>query len=294
MGYELAQGVAARQVFDEVSTALGRDVIKLCAESDEETLRQTQNAQIALYACGVAAYRALQDQSPAIAPRYMAGHSIGEYAALACAGALDVADGARLVMVRGELMAEAGRDRPGTMSAVLGLDRDELESICDLASEAGVVAVANDNCPGQLVISGEAPAVERASQIAMERGAKRVLPLNVSGAFHSPLMQGPARQMGEALRSVVFDDPHPPVVSNVVAQAISDAGSWPELLERQLASPVRWTESVQVMLADGVDTFIECGSGEVLSGLIRRIDKRARCLAVHDVASLQTTVEALN
>lgn len=284
MGVDLyTHAPAAREVFEAVSDAISVDVAKLCFESDEETLRQTQNAQIALYTCGVAAFRALGANAS-----IMAGHSVGEYAALAAAEIVSVEDGARLVKRRGELMAASGRERPGTMAAVLGLEREALEGVC--RDVEGICVVANDNCPGQLVISGDVNAVQAASALATERGAKRVLPLNVSGAFHSPLMEEPAREMALALREVLFDDDGSAAVySNVTAESVDVASQWPDLLERQLKSPVLWTESVFNMIRDGVDTFVECGSGEVLGGLIRRIDKTKQCLTVVDMATLTDT-----
>lgn len=279
---------AAPGFFAEVSTAVGRDVYKLCTESDEETLRQTQIAQLALYAVSTAAFRILMEVAPGLPVKAAAGHSVGEYAALACAGCFTFSEGARLVQTRGETMAQAGKERPGTMAAVLGLDRAAVEAVC--AAGPGVCVVANDNCPGQLVISGEVEAVHGASERLKAAGAKRVVPLNVSGAFHSPLMQESARVMGETLRIAAFDPGKVPVYSNVTAKPGSD---WPRLLEEQLKSPVRWTETIQNMVADGFDTFIECGHGSVLSGLIKRIAPEATTLNVTDVESAQAAGEAL-
>ncbi len=275
-------------VFTEVSQAVGFDVAALCFESDEETLRQTQNAQIALYTVGIVAFRALLAIDPQLPVRAAAGHSVGEYSALAAAGYLSVADGARLVRKRGETMATAGRERPGTMAAVLGLDRAAVEEECRKAT--GVCVVANDNCPGQLVISGDVDAVAEVGEALKAAGAKRVLPLNVSGAFHSPLMEAPAKVMGEALKEANFHKGAIPVYCNVTAQP---GEGWPNLLEEQLKSPVRWTESVQNMAADGFDTFIECGHGAVLSGLIKRISPESKTLAVNDPASAHAAVEAI-
>jgi [acyl-carrier-protein] S-malonyltransferase len=293
----------ARSVFQRVSEATGTDIARLCFESDEETLRQTQNAQLALFTTGIAAWSALESKLNGLEPAAAAGHSVGEYAALVAAGFLSVEQGARLVQRRGELMAESGSKRPGTMAAVLGLERADLEQICQEASSEGVTVVANDNCPGQLVISGDVGAVERAGKAAQEKGAKRVLPLNVSGAFHSPLMEEPARLMGEALAS----SPLSPieregtggvggpmnVYSNVTSQIEHAPEEWGRLLEQQLKSPVRWTESIQTMISAGIGTFVECGSGEVLSGLIRRTDKGVRTLKVNDQASLEEAVREL-
>ncbi len=283
-------GSFARQIFDRVEKATGLNVATLCFESDEETLRQTQNAQVALYTCSLAAYYALREAVPDLKISALAGHSVGEYAALAAAGILAVEDGARLVQYRGELMAKAGKARPGTMAAVLGIDRDSLEKVTKEVATHGVCVIANDNSPGQLVISGDIDAVQCASAVASERGAKRVLPLNVSGAFHSPLMEVSAIAMGKYLANITFHEAQIPVYSNVTARPGSD---WPHLLECQLKQVVRWTETIQNMGADGVTTFIECGSGEVLTGLLRRILKDATGLKVIDPITLSETIDAL-
>lgn len=281
MGASLREHSAAAEVFARIDAATGANTRRLCEELSEDELRQTQNAQLALYACGVAAFAA-----SGLEPDVAAGHSVGEYAALAAAGILTIEDGARLVQRRGDLMARSGELRPGTMAAVLGLERDALEAVCrDASTDDDVAVIANDNCPGQLVISGDKTAVERAAALAGERGAKRVLPLNVSGAFHSPLMQASAEAMGMALRDVNFRDGAFPVVANVTAKA--ESGGWADLLESQLRSPVLWTGSVQTMRAMGVDTFVECGAGEVLCGLIRRIDREAATKAVFDMATME-------
>ncbi len=267
----------ARQVFEQVSEAVGTDVATLCFSSTEDELRATQNAQIALFTCGLAAWKALEIEASAYA-----GHSVGEYAAVVAAGALSVAEGAKLVWRRGELMMHAPE---GTMAAVLGLEAEVLREVCK--ASGGVVVIANDNCPGQLVISGEIAAVADASARATEAGAKRVLPLNVSGAFHSPLMAPAAAQMGEALGAETWATQSAPVFANVSASPINDSAKWPALLEEQLVSSVRWTESVQAMIASGITTFVECGSGEVLTGLLKRIDKSVTGIAVTDSESLE-------
>ena len=256
---------AAREVFKKVSNTLGIDIAKLCFESDEETLRATNNAQIALYTVGVASYSASEQ-----AADVFAGHSIGEYAALVCSGTLSLEDGARLVRKRGELMASAGDLTPGTMAAVLGLEIPLISET--LAKVDGVVVVANDNCPGQTVISGEVDAVAKAIPMLQEAGAKRVLPLNVSGAFHSPLMTEPSRQMAQALADAVFQKGKP-VYANVTTEPVADPSDWRSILEQQLRDQVRWTDSVRNMITDGVTEFIEFGPGEVLCGMLKRIDK---------------------
>ena len=256
---------AAREVFENVSATLGFDIANLCFESDEETLRATNNAQIALYTVGVASYAASE-----FAADVFAGHSIGEYAALVCSGTLSLEGGARLVQKRGELMASAGDLTPGTMAAVLGL---EIPAITEtLAKVDGIVVVANDNCPGQTVISGAVEAVASAIPLLQEAGAKRVLPLNVSGAFHSPLMTEPSHQMAQALANAVFQKGKP-VYANVTTRPIENPSDWRQTLEQQLRDQVRWTDSVRNMIADGVTEFIEFGPGEVLCGMLKRIDK---------------------
>jgi [acyl-carrier-protein] S-malonyltransferase len=284
MGRELYESrPEARSTFDQVAEATGVDIASICFESDEETLRQTQNAQLALYTCGLAARACLPIEAEAFA-----GHSVGEYAAVVSAGVLSVGSGAKLVWKRGELMANAGKTRPGTMAAILGLERDALEKVCDRV-DAGVCVVANDNCPGQLVISGDTEGVRQACELALAAGAKRALPLNVSGAFHSPLMEESATQMAVALDAAPFGDmaQKVDVYANVTGGVVKHAQEWPDLLTRQLKSPVRWTESVFAMVGDGFTRFIECGSGEVLCGLIRRINRDAETLAVYDNASLE-------
>lgn len=311
MGKELFEKyAAARETFDEVASATGIDVARLCFETPIEELTQTQNAQIALFACDVAAWRALHSETGAHA-RAMAGHSVGEYAALAAAGIVSVADGARLVRRRGELMAGAGKERSGTMSAIVGLDREKLEEICRSISHpqasssqtnysegsdnnGPVVVIANDNCPGQLVISGDVAAVESAETRAKEAGARLVKRLQVSGAFHSPLMEESAKAMREELDPHLFHSAAGVrVYSNVTAERVDGATAWPDLLEAQLRSPVRWTESINNMIADGITTFVECGSGSVLSGLIRRVSKDVKTMSVDSAASLDEAKSAL-
>lgn len=271
----------AKDVFEEVSDTLNIDVAKLCFESDEETLRATQNAQIALFTCGIAAYRALADSG--VTAEVFAGHSIGEYAAHVCSGNIPLEVGAILVKKRGHVMAEAGTIAPGSMAAVLGLDSDAIKAVLDKLH--GVVVVANDNCPGQVVISGEKIAVEESILTLTEAGAKRVLPLNVSGAFHSPLMLEPSKQMARTLANVDFAFGKP-VYSNVTAETVENPCIWNELLEQQLRDTVRWNETVQNMVGDGVTRFIECGVGNVLCGMIKRIDSSVTSSAVFDMESL--------
>ena len=290
MGKELAEGHAeAAETFDRVSAALDKDVRALCWSSDEDTLRRTENAQVALYTTSLAAWGVLRAELPEGVVTAAAGHSVGEYAALAAAGVISLEDGAALVAERGRLMSEVSG---GAMAAVLGLEREPLEEAC--AEAGGIVVVANDNSPGQLVISGETAAVAKAGEIAQAKGAKRVVPLNVSGAFHSPLMERPAYEMRRALQPVTFGYGNLKVYANVTAEPVTDVEEWKGLLELQLQRPVRWTETVRNVSRDGVRTFIELGAGEVLTGLLKRIDREAKGLNVSDEESLERTRLALS
>ena len=281
MGRSLYEADATfRDAFDRIARADGRKLTAIAFDGTEDDLRRTENAQSALYACGVAAYRAWVANG-GVADLF-AGHSIGEYAALAAAGILGDEDGARLVRKRGELMAGAGEVAPGAMAAVLGLEIPEIQGVLDQVG--GMVVVANDNCPGQAVISGEASAMVTASAALTEAGAKRVLPLAVSGAFHSPLMAEPARAMRTALDEVAWNA-GAPVVANILGDLPPHA-DWPETLQTHLASPVRWTESVRRMTELGAREFVEFGSGAVLGGLIRRIDKSVATRTISEAEDL--------
>jgi [acyl-carrier-protein] S-malonyltransferase len=288
MGRDLAEAYpAAREAFQEADDALGFSLSRLCWEGPEEELTLTINAQPAILAHSVAVWRVLSAERP-IEPTSAAGHSLGEFSAHVAAGTFDFTDAIRVVRRRGELMYESGTRRPGTMAAVLGLDDSTAASVCQEASgEAGVVVPANYNAPGQLVISGDVEAVRRAEGLAREAGAKRVIPLNVSGAFHSPLMEVAMEGLGEALAGVPLSDPAFPVLSNVAAEPVSDAGSARQLLVLQLTSAVRWVDSVRRMRADGVDRFIEIGPGNVLTGLLRRIDREAAGSALGTAQELE-------
>lgn len=279
---------AAREVFAQADAALGFSVTRLCFEGPEERLTATENAQPALLTASLAALAALAGSSDvagfvAARARFVAGHSLGEYSALAAAGALDLVTAVRLVRRRGELMAQA---RGGAMAAVIGLDEALLEAACRAASRDGdVVVVANYNAPGQLVISGSAAAVACAGELAREAGARRVIPLRVSGAFHSPLMADAAERMARELHAATFRDALAPVLTNVGAAPICDAEELRRALDAQVTAPVRWTASVQRMVAAGVETFVEIGPGAVLSGLVRRIAPGARVVSVSDLPS---------
>jgi [acyl-carrier-protein] S-malonyltransferase len=296
MGKELFQlRPEAQATFKTVQFATGVDVASLCFDSDEDVLRETQNAQLALFTVSVAAFRCLKRHLDGeIRIEALAGHSVGEYAACVAAGILDLAEGADLVYTRGLLMAEAGKERPGTMAAVLGLEREVLEDVLAQVT-TGLVVIANDNCPGQLVISGEIEAVAEASRLASEKGARKVMPLRVSGAFHSPLVATAAEGLGPKLEKAKWSERGNigPVYSNVTSEAVGRESDLPGLLKTGLVSPVRWTESVEHMSRDGIETYIECGVGDVLSGLIKRIDREAKSYRVQDLDTLESTVATL-
>lgn len=283
MGRDLAQAsAAARQVFDEADAALGFSLAQLCWEGPDADLNATINTQPALLTCSIAALRAVQEKLGAFQPAYYAGHSVGEVTALVAAGSLAFADGVRLVRARGEAMAAAGRRAPGAMAAILNLDAPALAEICAEASaqSGGVVQVANDNCPGQVVISGEGPALEKAMELAKARGAKRALKLAVSVAAHSPLMQSGVAEYAAAVNALPFQPPLAPVISNLTATPLPDVAAIRAELPAQLTGPVRWTESIRYLVAHGVTLFIELGSKDVLTGLLKRIDSSVAGSAV--------------
>jgi [acyl-carrier-protein] S-malonyltransferase len=271
MGADLAAAhPAARAVFDAADTVLGMPLGRLCFEGPDEELTRTQNAQPALLAHGAAAWAVVRE---AIGPsvRAAAGHSLGEFTAYHAAGALPLEDAVRIVRRRGELMAQSGAERPGAMAAILGLDESAVEAACRDAAGSGIVVPANYNAPDQLVISGEIAAVEEAMRLAKEAGAKRVIRLNVSGAFHSPLMAVAAGGFRAALDGAM-GIPSVPVYANVTAQPVRDGGTAARLLVEQLASPVRWTATIRALVAEWPGAlFIELGPGAVLANLVRRI-----------------------
>ncbi len=283
MGRELAQAFSsARQTFEEADDYLGFKLSTLCWEGPEATLNDTVNTQPALLTCSVAAWRTLHERLGEFTPAFVAGHSVGELSALIAAGAMEFEDGVALVRKRGEVMKTAGERSPGGMAAILNLDVPVLVEVCAEASAAtgGIVQVANDNCPGQMVISGDNTALEKAMELAKARGARRAIKLAVSIAAHSPLMQPVVDEYTRAVEAVPFIAPVPPVISNITAAPISDPNDLRAELPAQLTSSVRWTESVRYMLAQGVTTFIELGSKDVLTGLLKRIDANATGIAV--------------
>ena len=273
MGRELAaQYPIAKQTFEEADAILDFSLSRMMMEGAADKLNDTVNTQPALFVHSIASYRAFSHLYPDLKPALLAGHSLGELSALSASGALSFEDGLRLVRKRGELMKHAGTLAPGLMAAILGVDIPTLDKVCLEASTTDeVVQVANDNCPGQVVISGAKPAVERAMVGAKSAGAKRALPLAVSIAAHSPLMASIQEEWNEVVASVTFSAMSIPVVGNVHAVPLIDEASARADIIAQMQSRVRWTESVKYMAAQGINTFVEVGSGAVLGGLVKRI-----------------------
>jgi len=297
MGKDVAEAYpAAKDVFARADAALGTPLSQLCFEGPAEELTLTHNAQPALLAHGAAVWAATRDIIGANVLA-AAGHSLGELTAYHAASSMRLEDGVRVVRRRGELMYESGVKRPGTMAAILGDTNRPVEEICAQATqEAGTVVPANYNCPGQLVLSGETAGVERAMELCKEAGAKRAIKLNVSGAFHSPLMETAIGGLSEAIDQSDFSDPHFPVYANVNAEPVTTANRAKELLLRQLSSPVRWTDEILAMAQKYPDAlFVEMGPGNVLVGLVKKIApnvKTATCGTAVEVAQLRERAAA--
>jgi [acyl-carrier-protein] S-malonyltransferase len=274
-------------LFDQADAALGFSLSQLCFAGPEDVLTDTINAQPALLTHSIAALRVVRSLKRGETPAFVAGHSLGEYSALVAADALDFADALRLVRERGRVMKQAGEKNPGAMAAVIGMDESALESVCN---EAGA-QIANYNSPGQIVISGAKDVIERASALAKERGARRVLPLAVSIASHSRLMENAAREFERAVMQTPMRAPRIPVISNVNARPLSSADEIKRELVAQLTSSVQWIKSIEYVIAQGATHFVELGPKDVLAGLIRRINKDAHAVSVGDVASMKAFVE---
>lgn len=285
MGKDLYEAFdAAREAFDEANEILGFDLKSVCFEGPDEKLVQTRHTQPAIVAHSIAAWRLIT--SSGFRPDYVAGHSVGEYAALVAGGVLTYADALRLVKVRAEAMQNCGEENPGTMAAIIGMPEERLSDLLEGARAAGVIEAANFNSPGQTVVSGDISAVTRATEIAPGLGAKRAVRLNVSGAFHSPLMEKSVADLSAMLGRVEFRPASVPVVCNVTARPGTDPVEIRELLKKQLLSPVLWQQSMQFMIREGVKNFVEVGPGNVLCGLLRRIDRSADCASCSDVKTV--------
>lgn len=292
MGKQLAeQHPAARKVFDEADAALGFSISEICFSGSEDALKLTANTQPAILTASVASFRVLEERG--VRPDFVAGHSLGEYSALVAAGGLDFADAVRLVRRRGEYMQTAVPEGLGAMAAILGLAPAQVGELCRKAAEGKVVSTANLNSPEQTVISGDADAVKRAVELASAGGAKRAVMLAVSAPFHSSLMQ-PAQQHLEAdLRKTTFHNLKVPLVTNVDADLVTNGEEARESLIRQVSLPVRWEESIRLLIDAGVNTFVEVGPGRVLTGLLRQIDRSIHAFNVEDEKSLNLTLDKL-
>jgi len=292
MGRDLAERFPeARAVFEEADDALGVPLSRIMWEGPEEELTATLNAQPAILTHSVAVHRIVASRLGEVA--YAAGHSLGEFSAYVAAGALRFDDAVRTVRLRGELMYRSGEARPGTMAAILGLDDDVVERVCREAStETEVCVPANYNSPGQLVISGDVAAVSRAVELAKAAGARRAVQLNVSGAFHSPLMAVAESGLAERLGAIALERPAFPVVSNVTAEPVDDVTTARQLLIRQLTSPVRWTSCMRTILDAGVGRFMELGPGSVLSGLLKRIERGAEAVTLGTADEIEAFLQS--
>lgn len=282
--YEVSE--AARKVFHQADEILGFSLSSMCFDGPDDVLNDTINAQPAILTVSLAYLEALRERwhtlGSTVAPVAVAGHSLGEFSALVAAGVLDFADALRLVRERGRLMKESGDLIPGGMAAVIGLDRETLEAVCAEAGEVGIVVLANDNCPGQSVISGENVALERAMVLARERGARKVVRLGISIASHSPLMERAGQQFAELASRIHLREPSVPIIANITGQMVVTAEDIRKEIAQHVVRPVQWTSSVREMVNNGVSTFLEVGPGNVLGGLIRRIKSDAEVFTADD------------
>ncbi len=286
---DFADRPAVKQTFAEASGALDLDLWALCQDGPKEALNQTENTQPLLLTAGVALGR-LWEQSGGPRPQFLAGHSLGEYTALSCAGVINLGDAVRLVRTRGQLMQEAVAEGQGKMAAVLGLDDDQVRAACEQAANGDVVEAVNFNAPGQVVIAGSAEAVERAIAACKEAGAKRAMPLPVSVPSHCALMKPAAEKLAETLNNTNFHAAEMPVINNVDVAVETDPAQIRDALIRQLYSPVRWVETVQALKEQGVIRVYECGPGKVLGGLIKRIDRDVASCALETADAFEAAL----
>lgn len=293
MGKDLAENFpVARQVFEEADEALSFSISRLCFEGPAEELQLTENTQPAILTVSVAAFKAMQAEGFRM-PDFVAGHSLGEYSALVAVGAISLAEAVRTVRARGRYMQEAVPVGVGAMAAVLGCDRAAIEKACEDASGGQVCSTANINSPNQVVIAGNVEAIDRAVEL-LKGVAKRVLKLNVSAPFHCALMKPAQDLLAFELEQLAFNEPKIPVITNVDARATTAPAELRDALLRQVSAPVRWVESMELLLRQGISTFVEVGPAKVLSGLMRQINRDANCLNVEDAASLEAARAKLN
>lgn len=291
MGKEIYENCdCSKPVFEEFNKVLAKDITNICFEGPEYLLKQTENTQPAILATSIAAYEAFKCKSE-IKPDYVAGHSLGEYAALYVAGVLNLEDTIKLIGKRAELMSQT---KGGAMSAVLNLSEEKINELLQTASSEGIVSVANYNTPDQIVITGEETAVNKANELCKEAGAKRVVPLPVSGAFHSPLMKSASEQYKSFVSQSNINDAQIPVITNVDAKETTGKDEFETKMVEQIYSSVYWTQTINYLLEQGVDTFIEIGPGRVLAGMNRKMAKDAKTYNVYDIKSLESTLEAIN
>lgn len=277
----------SRSVFEQADEVLGYKLSEIIFSGPDDELKRTYHTQPALLTTSIALYEAFKTRG--LQPDFVAGHSLGEYSALVVSGVLKFSDAVRLVHLRGKFMEEAVPDGIGGMAAVLGAERETLQTLCEqISQQVGPVELANINCPGQIVISGSQAGVAAVVERGKEAGAKRVIPLEVSGPFHSSLMRPASERLAEELSKVLFERSEVPVIANVTAMPVEDPDEIRHLLERQVFSPVLWQDTIEYLIEQGVDTFVEIGSGKVLSGLIKKIDRSVRILSVFDMASMDS------
>jgi [acyl-carrier-protein] S-malonyltransferase len=287
------QEPAAKAIFDAADQALGFSLSSLCFAGPEDQLRLTENTQPAILTTSIAILRVLQEKL-SLTPDFTAGHSLGEYSALVAAEALSFEDAVRIVRARGQYMEQAVPAGKGAMSAIMGMDREVLAGICEEVTGKGYpVQLANMNCPGQIVISGSAEGVQQAGELAKGQGARRVIPLNVSGPFHSMLMEPAAVKLADTLKQYELKDASVNVVANVSARPVRSKEDIQQSLIEQVSAPVLWEDSVAYMLEQGVDTFVEIGPGNVLSGLIKKVNRKVKTVSIQDLASLEKGLQEL-
>ncbi len=277
-----------KDLFQRASDILGMDIAKLCKEGPDEELKQTENAQPAIVTASIGCYLLLKEEG--IIPQVVAGHSLGEYTALIASGALSIEDGLRIVKKRGQLMQNSFPRGKAGMAAIIGLDRNQILSLCQQVSPFGVLEPANYNCPGQVVVSGDKEGIDKGESMAIDMGAKKYIHLNVSGPFHSSLMKGIASSFQQYLDGFDIKKPNMMFVSNTTGTAVSDSQTIRSYLIKQLYSPVLWEDSVNYIIKNGVTTCIEVGPGRVLSGLMRRIDSSLSTRSVSDTRTLKKTI----
>jgi len=282
----------AREVFEEADDALGFKLSEMCFSGTAEDLALTANTQPAILTVSVAAFRAMESGSFPL-PNFVAGHSLGEYSALVAVKALSFSDAVKTVRKRGMYMQEAVPVGVGAMAAILGLPVETVENACAEAAQGQVCSPANINSPAQIVIAGNAEAIDRAVEILKERGAKRAIKLNVSAPFHCALMKPAQEKLASDLQEINFEDLKFPVIENVSAEANTKGERAREALTMQVSAPVRWADSIENLIAEGVETFVEVGAGKILAGLVRQINRDVRCLSVEDSGSLKNTLETL-